>query len=157
ARHRAGHRVRRRAPRGAGPLGLRDGRGRRRVGRRTRRRRARTRGRGARAGRRVPRLESRPDRVARSPGSRPMTMTSVHGVPTHALRGVLDTEIARRTGRRVIALERRPHPYRTSYPLEEITITLDDGTRLELVCKDLGFGGLDDPARVAKRAAVHDP
>jgi aminoglycoside phosphotransferase len=73
------------------------------------------------------------------------------------LRRVLDDEVRRRTGRRVRAVQRRPHPYRTSFPLEELDVDLDDGGRLELVWKDLGVDRLEGPARVAKESVPHDP
>jgi hypothetical protein len=86
-----------------------------------------------------------------------MTVTSIPGIPTDALLSVIDEEIDARTGHRVVGVERRPHPYRTSFPLEELVITLDDGTGLELVLKDLDLGGLDDRGRLAKLASAHDP
>ena len=68
----------------------------------------------------------------------------------------LRTELARRTGHRVVSVERRPHPYRTSFPLEEVDVVLDDGARVAMVFKDLRFDGLDRRARQAKDSR-HDP
>src|SRR5258705_13950913 len=47
--------------------------------------------------------------------------------------------------------------YRTSYPLEELDLTLEDGTELRLVFKDLAWAALDEGARLAKPAFLHDP
>lgn len=47
--------------------------------------------------------------------------------------------------------------YRTSYPLEELDLTLEDGTELRLVFKDLAWAALDEVARLAKPAFLHDP
>jgi aminoglycoside phosphotransferase len=73
------------------------------------------------------------------------------------LRRALDEEVGRRIGRRVVDVQRRPHPYRTSFPLEEVDVLLDDGRRLELVFKDLGLEGLERLARLAKGSERHDP
>lgn len=52
---------------------------------------------------------------------------------------------------------RRPSPYRTSFPLEELDVELGDGTRLALVLKELSWGNLGDTARRAKPRFLHDP
>ena len=54
-------------------------------------------------------------------------------------------------------MRRRPHPYRTSFPLEELEVDLDDGGRLEFVLKDLRVDQLEGPVRVAKESVPHDP
>ena len=54
-------------------------------------------------------------------------------------------------------LRRRPSEYRTSFPLEELDLTLEDGTELRLVFKDLAWSALDDEARLAKPAFLYDP
>jgi hypothetical protein len=64
------------------------------------------------------------------------------------------------TGRglcRPVAIERHASEYRTSFPLEELDVTLEDGVELRLVFKDLGWGGLDEEARLAKPEFLHDP
>lgn len=50
--------------------------------------------------------------------------------------------------RSIMKLERRPSEYRSSFPLEELDLVLHDGTRLQLIFKDLGE--LLRPARDAK-------
>jgi hypothetical protein len=57
----------------------------------------------------------------------------------------------------ITSIERRPSPYRSSYPLEELTVTFADGVRLELMCKGLNRGSLTPVARAAKPAGVYDP
>lgn len=51
---------------------------------------------------------------------------------------------------------RRPSPYRTSFPLEELDVTLEDGTGLRLAFKQLGWSTLDEEARLAKPRFLHD-
>lgn len=56
-----------------------------------------------------------------------------------------------------VTVERRPSPYRTSHPLEEIDIVLEDGSSLALIRKDLRRAALDETARRAKPEFLHDP
>lgn len=55
-------------------------------------------------------------------------------VPTGALRDALES----RLGARVLGIERRPSPYASSHPLEELDVDLEGGGRLALVFKDCG-------------------
>ena len=77
---------------------------------------------------------------------------------TEELRDELERALTRRLGpqARVVRLERRPSEYRTSFPLDELDVTLADGTRLELVCKAGARDALDDAARAAKPELLHD-
>lgn len=52
---------------------------------------------------------------------------------------------------------RRPSAYRTSFPLEELDLELEDGTRLRLAFKQLGWSTLGEEARLAKPKFLHDP
>jgi Ser/Thr protein kinase RdoA (MazF antagonist) len=54
-------------------------------------------------------------------------------------------------------LRRRPSEYRTSFPLEELDLTLEDGTELRLIFKDLSWAALEQEARLAKPDFLHDP
>jgi Ser/Thr protein kinase RdoA (MazF antagonist) len=54
-------------------------------------------------------------------------------------------------------MRRRPSAYRTSFPLEELDLTLEDGTELRLLFKDLAWSALAEGARLAKPAFLHDP
>ena len=54
-------------------------------------------------------------------------------------------------------LEHRPYAYRTSFPLEEVRLLLDDGREVSVIVKSLGREGLDEKARLAKPEFLHDP
>ncbi|HXJ64515.1 MAG TPA: phosphotransferase [Actinomycetota bacterium] len=83
-------------------------------------------------------------------------MSAAHATVEDDVRRWVGDELARRTGRRAISIERRPHPYRTSFPLEELDVVFAGGGRLELAFKDLGLDGLDHAAKLVKGAG-HDP
>jgi hypothetical protein len=68
-----------------------------------------------------------------------------------ALSAVHDHEVD------VIGLERRRSEYRSSFGLEELDVTLDDGTELALVFKDLGWETLDAEGRRAKPPFLYEP
>lgn len=57
----------------------------------------------------------------------------------------------------VARVERRPCEYRTSFALEELEVTLDDGTVLHAMFKDLSRACLSEAARRAKPEFLHDP
>lgn len=82
----------------------------------------------------------------------------MNGAPTDAalfdaLRGVL-AEAGSAPPRKV---RRRQSQYRTSFPLEELEVELDDGACLRLAFKRLDWGGLGEEARLAKPRFLHDP
>src|SRR5689334_9473051 len=52
---------------------------------------------------------------------------------------------------------RRPHPYRSSFAIEELEVRRGDGRALSLVFKDLGRSGLSAAGRLAKPPYLHDP
>jgi hypothetical protein len=54
-------------------------------------------------------------------------------------------------------IRRRPSEYRTSFPLEELDVELEDGARLRVAFKRLDWAGLDAQARLAKPDFLHDP
>lgn len=54
-------------------------------------------------------------------------------------------------------MRRRPSAYRTSFPLEELDLTLADGHELHLIFKRLAWAALDEEARLAKPEFLHDP
>ena len=60
-------------------------------------------------------------------------------------------------GRTLARLERRPHAYRTSFPLEELDVVLDDGGSMRLMLKDASRESLGPEALNAKPAFLHDP
>jgi len=85
-----------------------------------------------------------------------LTVVPVLAPSSEELGRVLDAEMRRRWRVGVRSLARRPHPYRTSFPLEDLDVVLEDGRRLQLVFKDLRFEGLEDGAKLAKASWVHD-
>jgi hypothetical protein len=80
-------------------------------------------------------------------------------VSTSELRQELDRVLSEHFGapRRVVGLERQSSMYQTSSPVEELEVTLDDGTILQIVFKDLSEGALLGEARNVKPAFLHDP
>jgi Ser/Thr protein kinase RdoA (MazF antagonist) len=78
---------------------------------------------------------------------------------TREVAAVLEPQLRRRLGRAlaITALERRPSAYRTSFALEELDITLDDGTRMAMVLKQLGADALSPTAADAKPGFLRRP
>jgi hypothetical protein len=78
---------------------------------------------------------------------------------TAELRAALQHQLSRHFGRpcTLTRLERRPSVYRTSFPLEELDLTLGDGTDLQLLFKDLNRQALTPEARRVKPAFLHEP
>jgi hypothetical protein len=56
-----------------------------------------------------------------------------------------------------LEIRRRRSEYRTSFPLEELDLTLEDGAELHLIFKDLAWSALGEEARFAKPEFLHDP
>lgn len=54
-------------------------------------------------------------------------------------------------------VRRQPSEYRTSFPLEELDVELENGEKLRLALKRLAWGGLGDQGRLAKPRFLHDP
>ena len=77
-------------------------------------------------------------------------------VETAELERVLRPIVDGRGGE-VAILERRPFPYRSTFPLEEIVLGLGDGDRRSLVFKDLSRYGPTDPVWGVKAPFLHDP
>src|SRR5262249_4394875 len=79
--------------------------------------------------------------------------------PADDLRGTLQEALAGHFGRACVIsrLTRRPSAYRTSYPIEDLDVCLDDGTALQLLVKDLSWEALPAPVRQAKPAFLYDP
>jgi hypothetical protein len=65
--------------------------------------------------------------------------------------------VERALARRVLEMTRRPSAYRTSFPLEELDLSLGDGEELKLIFKDLAWARLEPAARLAKPGFLHDP
>jgi len=54
-------------------------------------------------------------------------------------------------------LERRPSPYRTSFPIEELRVELAGRGEVRLGCKRLDWDALEPEAQLAKPRFLHDP
>jgi hypothetical protein len=54
-------------------------------------------------------------------------------------------------------IRRSPYEYRTSFPLERLDLSLDDGAGLSLLFKQLDWDALGEEARLAKPRFLHDP
>jgi aminoglycoside phosphotransferase (APT) family kinase protein len=66
-------------------------------------------------------------------------------------------EFEQSLGRPIASIGRKPYSYRTSHRIDALDVALVDGTRLELLLKDLRRSELDPRARLAKPAFLHDP
>jgi thiamine kinase-like enzyme len=67
----------------------------------------------------------------------------------------LTTQIAPRCS--ILQLTRTPSPYHSSFVIEDLKITFDDSTQLEIVFKNLSKDGLLPEARRTKPEFVYDP
>jgi Phosphotransferase enzyme family len=81
------------------------------------------------------------------------------GPGTDELRIAIERALFERFGtrRRVAAITRRPSEYRTTSPIYDLTIALDDGERLSLVLKDLSRGALSPGTRRVKPRFLREP
>jgi len=73
-----------------------------------------------------------------------------HGELRAALESVLD-------GRVIADLSRRPYPYATSFPLEELLVVYQDGGREVLIFKDLTRERLLPESMATKPEFLHEP
>ncbi len=76
-----------------------------------------------------------------------------------ATSGELRAALEGALGQRIVALQRRPSTMRSSMALEELDVTLADGTSLPLMFKDAGYAALPQGGRSGwvKPAFLHDP
>ena len=56
-----------------------------------------------------------------------------------------------------LEVRRHPSDYRSSFPLEELDLRMEDGSELRLAFKQLGWSTLNESARLAKPRFLHDP
>lgn len=68
------------------------------------------------------------------------------------MRAALDTVFPR-----VVDVETRPSPYASSFAIEEATVRFDDGSSLELVCKDTGEAAMLPEAQRIRPRFLYDP
>ena len=77
---------------------------------------------------------------------------------TAQLHAALEPLLSRHFGaRRILRLERRASEYSSSFALDELDVSLDDGTSLSLIFKDLGWQALTDSARGVKPDCLYNP
>jgi Ser/Thr protein kinase RdoA (MazF antagonist) len=95
--------------------------------------------------------------VARGPRPSAPEPTGGWAASDAELRRALERALAERGDARLRVVSRRPFPYRTSFPLEELDLRLEDGSELRLLFKQLGWAALDEEARLAKPRFLHDP
>ncbi|HEX5593766.1 MAG TPA: phosphotransferase [Solirubrobacterales bacterium] len=78
-------------------------------------------------------------------------------LPDRELRAALEQALAERGLELVGEVERRPSPYRTSFPIEELRVELRGRGPLRLGCKRLDWTALEPEAQLAKPRFLHDP
>jgi thiamine kinase-like enzyme len=78
---------------------------------------------------------------------------------TEQLSAVLEGLLSERPAgpRRIMNLERRPSPYRSSFAIEELDIRFDDGTTLSLVFKNTNWESLSEVSQRAKPRFLYHP
>jgi hypothetical protein len=69
----------------------------------------------------------------------------------------LIAHLSEHQGHDVVELERRPYRYATSAPLEEVRVSIEDGTVMQLILKDLSRERLLKDARTTKPGFLHQP
>ena len=79
-------------------------------------------------------------------------------LPRVELRAALEAVFSRMSSSpRIVDLDTRPMPYASSFAIEEANVRFDDGSILELVCKDTGEAAMLPEARRIKPRFLHNP
>jgi hypothetical protein len=73
------------------------------------------------------------------------------------LRAALEACSAEGVVAAIVDLDTRPLPYASSFAIEEADVRFDDGSILELVCKDTGVAAMLPEARRIKPRFLHNP
>jgi Ser/Thr protein kinase RdoA (MazF antagonist) len=95
--------------------------------------------------------------VARGPASSARASVGSPAPEDAELRAALDSILVEAGLGPPRELRRRAFEYRTSFPLEELDVTLGDGAELHLLFKDLAWASLNESARLAKPEFLRDP
>jgi hypothetical protein len=87
---------------------------------------------------------------------------NAHRVPpphSSELQLRLEERLGSHFGRRcsIVKLEKSPCPYASSFPVEELDVQFGDGSRLELVMKDLSSGAMPEQSRRARPDFLYEP
>src|SRR5688572_29057660 len=81
-----------------------------------------------------------------------------HPLQSIELRTALEALFSRVSASpRIVDFHTRPWPYASSFAIEEANVRFEDGTILELVCKDTGEAGMLPEARRIKPRFLYDP
>ena len=85
--------------------------------------------------------------------------STVSGSGDNYLKGVLERLLSAHFNRRrrVTRLNRVPSPYHSSFRIEDVAATLDDGTELAIVLKDVSLTGVLEGAREVKPRFLFHP
>src|SRR4051812_5492873 len=90
----------------------------------------------------------------------PQTARKSLAVPrTRDLKVCLEDRLTHHFGKRraIVKMARRLCPYTSSFRIEELDVSLDDGTELSLVLKDLSREAMLHEARRARPRFLHQP
>lgn len=79
--------------------------------------------------------------------------------PVTDLQGALEHALSRYFGapRCISRLDREASEYITSFTIEELEVTLENGEHLDIICKDLSWASLIEEARYARPVFLYDP
>lgn len=77
--------------------------------------------------------------------------------PRDELRAALEAVFSRASSPRIVDLDTRSLPYASSFAIEEANLRFEDGSVLELVCKDTGEAAMLPEARRIKPRFLHNP
>src|SRR5918994_220272 len=95
-------------------------------------------------------MTAMPDAAHRAGGTGPLMQLE--------LRAALEAVFGRvPSSPRIVDLDTRPLPYASSFAIEEASVRFDDGSVLELVCKDTGEAAMLPEARRIKPWFLHNP
>jgi aminoglycoside phosphotransferase (APT) family kinase protein len=77
--------------------------------------------------------------------------------PRVELRVALETLFSKASSRRIVDLDTRPLPYASSFAIEEANVRFDDGSVVELVCKNTSRAAMLPEARRIKPKFLYHP
>ena len=78
--------------------------------------------------------------------------------PRGELRATLDELLTRGAlPRRIVDVDSRPSPYASSFAIDELDVRFDDGSSVEMVCKDTGDAAMLPEAQRVRPGFLYDP
>jgi aminoglycoside phosphotransferase (APT) family kinase protein len=97
-------------------------------------------------------------KVAPQDSTRPVRAADSRRPAPDELRAALDQLLTRGARpRRITDVETRPLPYASSFAIEELDVRFDDGSRVDLVCKDTSDAAMLPEARRIKPGFLYNP